>query len=688
MPPDLSKLTIEQLIAIASGKPTPAGPDAMDASLMQPEPVSPMVRIGQGMSDIYSGAAQKYLNWTNPEAAKEHTMAGNENDAIVARGRAAYGDKGVSVPFLGEIDPLRVAGAMATPLSAIPGGATTWLGRFGLGALAGGAAGYTNFSRENTPTGNAINAGVGALAGGTLNAVTPPLVNAGVRGVQAVGNKIGETGRKLVQSLTSNTQIQNNIKVVLQQGGIDWEKLPAAVQSSVMDDAAKQLQATGKLDPAALIRKADIEAVAGPGMGTRGQITRDPTQWTLEQNLQKTEANIPAVQRGDQVETLTGRFQTQNNAMNTFADSLTGAPRRTQTPLQASAATIKAIQSKDAAAEKIVGELYTKFRDLGKGDLPIQDTRIAEVAGKIADEIGIENVPPAVLNRLKTFGFFEGQRTKLLTVNEADKLNRLINNNNPGHGPQALVSKQLKRAVNEALLEISDNDIPQALIAARNAHAARMRAQEAGLGVSRAIADVAPDKFFEQNILGGNVRDIVAMKKQLLSTTDGTRAFNALREQVVSFLKDKATHGGQKAFNGLQWNDALDKIGVDKMRVLFNPQELQQIETLRRASIAMTTEPPFAAPNRSNTTPSALGAALRLGNRIPGLNMITAPIEREVAGSAQQKMLSKALSSTGAETAGRDASQAAMRKQLVDALVTNRAYNPAVLPSAVVQQKR
>jgi hypothetical protein len=58
------------------------------------------------------------------------------------------------------------------------------------------------------------------------------------------------------------------------------------------------------------------------------------------------------------------------------------------------------------------------------------------------------------MNRLKEFGLMGSKQTKLLTVNEADKLNRLINNNNPGNGPASLALGRIKGAVNEALLEV------------------------------------------------------------------------------------------------------------------------------------------------------------------------------------------------------------------------------------------
>ena len=677
-PPDFTNYTDEQLVAIIRGK-NPATLRPVEAAPL-PEPVSPLVRIGQGMSDIYGGVKQKYLNLTDPDAAAQYTKEGAENDAIIARGRAAYGE--------GGFDPLRMAGAVATPLSLVPMGGASAITRAGLGALTGGAGGYASFDPTNTTGSNLTNAAVGAVGGGALNAAAPPFVSALVSGAQTVKNTVGQAWRSLTQKVSPAVanNITQQVSVTLQNAGVDLAALPAAIRQSVLDDAALQFTATGKLDPEMLLRRSDINAVGGPGSATRAQITRDPADWTNAQNLQKTEVNIPAVQRGEQP-TLTGRFQQQNASTNRFAEDLQnkiGGTAPTQT--QASEQTIKAIQARDRASEDAVDALYKQFRDLGKGDLPVPDTKIADTLGNIVDEIGVENINKSVLSRLQEFGFLGGTRTKLLTVTEADKLGRMIGTNNPGFGVESLVAKKLKRSVDAAILEIPEIDVSSGLMKARAAASKRFAEQEAGLGVSRAIADVAPDRFFQQNILGGNTRDIIAMRDQLNKTADGTQAWDSIRGQVVQFIRDQAT-SANGVFSGARMQDAMKRIGQDRLAQIFTPQELAQVQTLLRGSKAMTLEPAFAAPNRSNTTPSLMGALLRLGNKMPLMSVVTGPIEREVAASAQQSALANALQGVGV-TASRDSADAVRRAALVKLLTEDRAYNPAMLPTAVQEQYR
>jgi hypothetical protein len=99
----------------------------------------------------------------------------------------------------------------------------------------------------------------------------------------------------------------------------------------------------------------------------------------------------------------------------------------------------------------------------------------------------------------------------------------------------------------------------------------------------------------------------------------------------------------------------------------------------------MTVEPAFSAPNRSNTSPALIGAALRIGNKIPIANLITGPISREVESSIQQKLLANALESGGFGLEQQTA-QAARRAALVKQLLSDRAYNPSMVPTAIQEQ--
>ena len=198
MPPDFSKLTLEQLSAIIAGKALPASPDALDVAASTPEVPSALVRVGRGAADVTQGLKQKYLNWTDPEAAQQYTQEVNQDVANYEKGRKQGAPSGAGYDFL------RLAGnvGMAAPVALVPGGGMGLVPRFLSGAGTGAAGGYAGFNPENTSTSNMINAGVGAAAGGVLNAAAPRIVEGVVSGAQFAKNKLAEGLRSLIPDTT------------------------------------------------------------------------------------------------------------------------------------------------------------------------------------------------------------------------------------------------------------------------------------------------------------------------------------------------------------------------------------------------------------------------------------------------------------------------------------------------------
>jgi len=689
---DYSKLTDDQLLAIAGGASIHA-PDALDRALMTPEVPNPAVRLGRGMMDFYQGVKQKALNSINPEEAKDYTAQVNEEIAKYEAGRKAGGQQGM--------DLMRLGGNIATPLALLPGGGATKLARFGLGALAGGTMGYTNFNPENSETSNLINTAVGAFSGGTLNTVAPSLVRGAVQGGQYLYNKGAEAVRGALARLSPTVQneITNNLRITLQRSGVDFDKLGPAIQDAMLQDAAQQMKLTGKLDPAQTLRKADIEAVAGPGSSTLGQVTQDPAQYTLERNLQKTEVNLPAVQRGESG-TLTQRFTDQDRAMKSYGQRLadavygeTPADARAATPFQAAENVASTVNKEYSRLGDEVGNAYDIARKTLGAQTELPAAEFSKRATTALQDYS-DVMPAPIAKRLQEFGFdLTGQAkpTKAFTVEEGDKLLKLVNKRYASADPATQSAlNEIRGALKDALMEAgkAGNDSAQKFMDAISAASSRFRTFE-----PKPLASIVQDKantstFFQNQVLNGNPNDLKALAGVLEGAEGGTAALNDLKGQTLQYVMDKATQGGRAPFSGARYQDALRQIGEDRLRVLFKPEELQGIKTLERGSLAMTYEPAFAAPNRSNTTPSALGAILRYGNKVPLLNMTTDPLSREIDASATQKLLAQALSAEGANTSARNAAQAATRDRIARLLLTNRAVNLGVIPASGLEQQR
>lgn len=693
---DFSKVPTERLLQMVFGG-MPAKEDVTDRSAREAMVPSGVERFGRGMMDFYQGVKQKALNWTDPQAAQQYTGDVNAEVQRYEQGRK-FGAQMDGKPDPG-VDLARLAGNMATPLAALPGGGAAAGGRLALGALAGGAAGYANFNPVNTESSNLLSGVVGAGVGAGANLVAPVLIDKLVGGVQGLVNRGAEAGRRTAQNLspTVNTQITNNVRLSLQQQGVDWNALGANVQQAMLTDAREQIAQTGRLNAEQLLRRADIEAVAGAGSGMRGQITRDPAQWTLERNLQKTEMNLPAVQRGE-VPSITNRLQSQDAAMRQFGQGVienvyagVPAPQRAATPFQASERAAESVRG----AYRLLGEEVSEAYNVARASFGAQANIPREGFARRAIETLTDYedvIPSPIKNRLSEFGIDRmgvTNGTKAFTVEEGDKLLKLINKRYKSADDATKAGlDDLRGALKDSVLELGSggNDAANAFRQAWGQASQRFRQFEPKPLQSIIGEKVNTANFLETHVLKGNPNDLAALRRVMTQGGD-ERAWNDVRAQAWQWAMDKATQGGRQPFSGAKLDDALRQIGDDRLRVLF-PTEFGQIQTLRRGSLAMTNEPGFSAPNRSNTTPALMGQLIRYGNRIPGVNMITGPMAQEMESSATQSLIAQALSGQGTNTAARDAAQAAARARVSGLLAGNRAAYPALLAPAYLEQER
>lgn len=604
---ELSKLSTEELMRLKS-QPSVDLSTLSNEELMalKPEKPSALVRLGRGFADVAQGVKQGALTvkdlFTGGQEAKDYTKAKDEELANYERGRGP--DAGIDWTRLG-------GNVLATvPAMLIPGANAA-----GLGArvASGAAQGATAAGMMYTPEGQSK---LGQIAlGGVVGGAVPALV-------QGVKSGAGAVMDKLRPQVTVPAQgaLAGEISFKLQQQGVDWNALTAEVKNSLLADAEKSLSSGGSLDQAMLGNKALIESVGATP--TRASLTRAPRDWQAEKNMR----GIVGVGDG-----IVAREQSNAAALTDYLGKLRSATDGTaSTALEAGESSIKAIKALDAEKEKVVSKLYDAFRSSGAQDAAVPDTRIADTLGRVADEIGVENIPAAVQSRLKSFGFIDGERTKLLTVNEADKLNRLINNNNPGFGPQSLALGRLKQALNESLLEVEAGG-SEGLLTARKAAAQRFAEQRAGKGIAAAIDDVSPDRFVKRFVLDADVRDVRALRDELLKSPGGVQAINDTKGHILDNLLMKATGATNvedvvgKPFSGVRFGKALDAIAPEKLHTLFSPSEVESLRTLQKASKLLTEEVPFSDVNHSKTTAALANILQKIGNT-PLIGKMVSPI--------------------------------------------------------------
>lgn len=686
---DLSKIPTEELMRMRAAA---AQPPAVDLSKLSnedlatlrataPEAPSAVVRLGRGIADVTEGIQQgamrlrdltesgplkvaRYLPGSGPAILAARAIAGDKNEAEFTRektedlaryeaGRKA-GAQTLSGLVTGQqpdpgIDWLRMGGNVAAtlPTMLVPGGGAATMGtRIASGAAQGALAGGATFTPEGQSKAFQVTLGAG------LGALAPVVVKGIQQGYQKAVEGLlgGSPGQLNVQT------IEAQLQGALQRQGVDWGKLTQDVKNGLIADAQKALNMGGDLPEQALANRATIESVGA--QPTRAMVTRAPKDWQTEKNLR----GVTGVG-----EPLAERDQSNAKAMVEYLQRLRqGTGGNAATPYEAGESAIGAIRSQDAARKAVVDDLYDAFRASGAENSTVQPQRIADALGKVADEIGTENIPPAVLSRLKSFGMAGGSQTKLLTVGEADKLNRLLNNNNPGNGPASLAIRRLKTALDDALMEVPDGGI-EALKTARAAAAERFAAQRSGAGVTAAIDDVAPDKFVQRFILGGDARDLKALKGELLKSPDGQQAMKDVKGTILDSLLLRASNStsvddiafkaanNNLQFSGQVFGKALDSIPPEKLHMLFTPDEIGALRTLQKAAKLTTSEVPFSDVNYSKTTAALANLLQRIG-QTPVIGQMVSPLIGAgkigadwVKSAAERKAVAEALLGSAAQ---------------------------------------
>lgn len=642
---------------------------------MNIEAPTPIERIGRGVADFTEGATQMGL-WikdaiTGSDSVGQYTKDRTDEQRLYEKGR---GDNA-------GIDWWRMTGNAATvaPAMLIPGGQTLGA-KMAAGAAIGGATAGSMFTPEG---GNkAIQTGIGMATGAAAPVVGEAIGNAASKVVQAVKDVPSKVGRAIGMNVPAGrTSFLNEVKISMGNAGVDWDSIPQALQSAMTKDAEAMFKQTGKVDAEALLRKAAIEAVAGDGMATTSQITRNPAQWTAERNLQK-------VTESEASKRITTRYQQQDSAMRSYGDrvgkQVTGTQvnaKAASTPFQASEDVINAVGSVFKQTGDDVSAAYKLGREAfgNQADLPV--TEFSKKVTTALDEFS-DVMPEPIRRRLEEFGFSRmgpTKATKALTVEEGDKLLKLVNRRYTA-GKDAAVDASLdavRGALKDAMLELgeSGNAAANGFRAAWNDAAQRFRMFEPK-PIAEAVKGTADAQRFMQNrVMAGNPNDINALRNVVTQAPGGNQAWNTMRGQVWQSIMDDATAQGRGAFNGAAFDRALNKLGPDRLQALF-PDMLPQIETLRKASLAMTNEPAFAAPNRSNTASTFANWLLRYAPDVPVIGPMIGKPMQNITSNIQA---SNALAGNVVDNSANVAAQQARAQKIADFISR---YARPMLPAA------
>lgn len=183
------------------------------------------------------------------------------------------------------------------------------------------------------------------LAGVAAPTAVAPIGSGIKAAVTAAGSKIAPT-RFGVQP----EQIDELITSSLGRSGFDFSKVPDQIKTALRNDVGNALRTGGKFDEDAMRRLFDIRMIEG-ATPTKGMITLDPRQVTLEQNLAKTGINSTDTNLQQ-----LGQIQNANNQALINALNQRGAGKTDL--FAAGQANIGNISAADAARQAATSSLY------------------------------------------------------------------------------------------------------------------------------------------------------------------------------------------------------------------------------------------------------------------------------------------------------------------------------------------
>ncbi|CAB4172784.1 hypothetical protein UFOVP953_4 [uncultured Caudovirales phage] len=553
--------------------------------------------ISKGMSGI-----QQLVGRYFPGLSEERRNAIAQNAAQnIAKAEAAVKPAEEQYPVATTIG--EVGGFLANPANKLVPGFGPATGVIGAGTKAAAQGAIANplttpATSETVPfeTEKLNQALTGAAGGALLGPALHVAANSLGRGVDAVRQRFG--------NMIPNERLQDNAIQVIQSAGIDPSKVSPAFFNGLVDQAKNALK-TGDVQGfknfAVRYSEASNLPVSVPML--RGQVTRDPMQYAVEQNLRGLQGVGEPIQ-----EVMTKA----NSALLQNFDAL-GA-KKGQDIIESGGFLRSALTQIDEVEAQKVRDAYAAYKNSTGKEIPVPLQGLAQEYARVVKDFGRSNIPEGVRNNMESLGLLRGKQSKLVTIDDAEELIKNINlNKDPSKQTLSTLNalNNLHRSVNEAIWSAGANLPGQAGAAAREARAiasARFKTIEGIPALKDVLNGKEPDKFVRQHILQGNVDEISRMQKYLQE--HNPKALQQLQYDVISHIKQKVM-GNKGEDNALFKNETMRDFVGDKTESLarlkrfLSPEQLSTLRQMNRVAENIYVEPIASAINRSNTAVQA-----------------------------------------------------------------------------------
>lgn len=482
------------------------------------------------------------------------------------------------------LDVARGLGNLAATLPlALAGGVPATLGQ---AAKAGAIGGALTGAVQPTVGGDfasekATQVGVGAALGGVaapaLQAALKPAVAGARRAFAAVASR--------VKPSSTVQQIEQDIRITLDQEGIDVAKLGDQYIKARAAEVAQARQVGGALDEATLANDAAAKSL-GIDL-TRGQATQNPAQFGRELFLREAPGG----------EELATQYTTSLAKLNQNLQDLgKGLPTPTL-KVDAGQRTIDALRKIDEPQQKVVDRLYEAAKN-SAGRETLIDARplVDKTFAQLEKDLLVSEIPGDISAFLNTISTGKAP----LTIGRAEEVVKAINQRIAGllpRDPQRVALNTIKTNLDDAIETTGSqagDETAAAFKKARTAARVRFAKMEKVPLLKQALDEtVTPDAFIDK-LLYRSTRDEFKATRAYLRANDRA-AWDGIRAQALDDLRTAATGGSDAptAFSQSAYNKALGRLKKDgRIGLLFSESELRQLNAVAKVGELVQKGPP------------------------------------------------------------------------------------------------
>lgn len=521
-------------------------------------------------------------------------------------------------------------------------------------AGAGGTAGAANvLSRGLSGTAQAVAqqlaanpvqqasaAAGGGLAGGAVREAggdAPGQFGAAVIGTVLGGLVPGAaaSAANRVQSLVRRPdplQLEGRISLALRESGVDWQQVPQAIRSQLVDDVRKATASGGELNADALRRLADFRLTGTTP--TRGMLTLDPVQITREQNLAKIGANTA----DGELQGL-ARLQNRNNAQ--LIGNLNNLGANRGDTLRAGETVTSSIFGQQAGLRGAEQAAWDAAKSSPGYRMPVSAGPLNQINAALGDEGLMPFMNPTISRYMEAFQTGQQPFTPQAYRNLQSMLSREVAKGG-NEGAAASLAQRILRDADIApagfvtqsgtlatqgtasAMRAADGAVDDSISAVNAARRATRQAylfEDSSPLVRSVLSEGAssdPQRIAQRYILGGTANETAELLQQV-----GPQNREIIKNAVLSNLKEKALSGSSDEvgkFSQSAFNKALNQLGERKLSLLFTPEELTAIRANARVASYMQAQPVGSAVNNSNS------GALMLGRGYDWLNAVASKV--------------------------------------------------------------